>query len=208
MRVRTLATTAVVAALGLTSFVPADAAKRPALPKALVVKDLAGDANALNDQGFGAPVPDTAGPADAAPFDIRNVTIVTDKAGTAATRITATLELGAAPSPDGVYRVLSNLGGACFWFQATFLGGVADLSSIRVCGSGGGVNDFTDTDVPVKVDGTKLIWSVPLKSFKSAGLKPGAVLDGIGAESRLSQYAITAPRMDGLVSDAVYKVGQ
>lgn len=208
MRVRTLATTAVLAAIGLTSLVPANAAvRKPPAPKALVFKDLAGDGNAVNDQGFGVGPGGTATPADVAALDIRSVTLVTDKSGTAATKLIGTLELGAAPFTSGLYRIEANLGGQCFWTEATFSpGGVLDGAAIRVCDDT--TTGYTYYDSAVKVDGTKLIWTIPIKSFKSAGLKPGAVLDGLSADARLSEGAITAPSVDNATSDAVYKVGQ
>jgi hypothetical protein len=208
MRVRTLATTAALAAIGLTSLVPANAAvRKPAAPKALVFKDLVGDGNAVNDQGLGLLPAGTATPADADALDIRSVTLVTDKAGTGATKIIATLELGAAPFTSGLYRILSSLGGQCFWTEATFSpGGVLDGAAIRVCDDS--TTGYTYYDSAVKVSGSKLIWTIPIKSFKSAGLKPGAVLDGLGADARLSEGAITAPSVDTAASDAVYKVGQ
>ncbi len=200
--------TAAIAALAVAVSLPAVAdAKKPAAPKALVFEDLSGDGNALNNQGVSAvPATGTATPVDAASHDIRSVTIVTDKAGAAATKLIVTLKLAAAPAL-GVYRVNASLGGCVFWTEY----GVQPESSlngaaVRVCDDG--TTGYVYETVTGKIQGSSIIWTIPIKQFKSKGLKAGAVLDRLAADARGNQVAITTPSIDRASSDKVYKVGQ
>lgn len=207
MRARTLAVTAVTSALAVASLSPAAYAKKPAAPKPLVFKDATGDGNGLNDQGFGVGPASTPTPVQVDGFDIVSVKLVTDKAGSAATKLLATLELKAAPQSGGLYRILGDIGGSCFWTElALSPQGVADGSAVRVCDDS--TTGYTYYDVSSKVDGNKITWTIPIKSFKSAGLKPGAAIGGLGADARGSEVAVTVPSMDRASSDLMYKVGQ
>jgi hypothetical protein len=198
--------TAAVAAVAVALAVPGVAtAKKPAAPKTLVFTDLAGDANALNDQGFGVGPDATATPAQLDAFDIREVRIVSDKTGSAATKLTVSLKLAAAPT-IGIYRVLGSIGGCDFWTERSLNPNAAlDTSAVRVCGAT--ATDFTYTDVSSKIAGDTITWTIPIKAFKSAGLKPGAIWDTLGADARGNEVALTAPSIDGASTDAVYKVG-
>lgn len=201
--------TAAVAALALALAAPAaDAAvRKPPAPKALVFEDLAGDGNGLNNQGINAiPATGTATPVQVDGFDIRTVKLVTDKAGTAATKLIVTLTMAAKPG-IGIYRVNSSLGGCVFWTEYAINPDASlDGGAVRVCDES--ATGFHYEDVSAKVEGNSIVWTIPIKQFKAVGLKAGAVLDTLQADARGNQVAVTAPSMDRARTDKVYKVGQ
>lgn len=199
--------TAAVAALAVALAVPgvANAAKKPAAPKALVFTDLAGDGNAVNDQGFGLLPAGTATPAQVDGFDIREVKIVTDKAGSAASKIVVSLTLAGAPTV-GIYRVLGSVGGCDFWTEQSINPDASlDGAAVRTCDDG--TTGYAYTDVSSKITGSTITWTIPINAFKSKGVKPGAVWDSLGADARGNEVALTAPSVDSAATDAVYKIG-
>lgn len=206
MKIRTAAVAALAAALAVPAI--ADAAK-PAAPKAIVVEDLAGDGNALNNQGVGVvPATGTATPAQAAAFDIRSVKIVTDKAGAGATKLIMTLNLAAAPTPGGLYRILTDIGGCVFWTEYVVEADASlNASAVRFCDESA-TTGYTYYDATGKIEGSSIVWTIPIKQFKAQGLKVGAMLGNIGADARGSLVAVTVPSVDNLKTDKVYKVGQ
>ena len=196
--------TAAVAALAVALAVPGVANATDPTP--LVFTDQAGDANALNDQGFGVPLgAGTATPAQADPFDIRQVTIVTDQAGTAATQLIVSLTLAAAPTV-GVYRVLGSIGGCVFWTDQQ-IGPEASLSggTVRACDDS--AVGYAYTDVPTRIDGSTITWTIPIDAFAAQGLTAGAVWEELGADARGYEYWLTAPSVDHASTDATYTVG-
>ena len=204
MKIRTAAIAAVAVALAVPGV--ASAAKKPAAPKALVFTDLAGDGNALNGQGFADQLPaGTATPVQADAFDIREVKIVTDKAGAAATKLIVSLKLAAAPTV-GIYRVVGSIGGCAFWTERSLNDGAAlvDTSAVRTCDDG--TTGYAYTDVSSKIEGSTITWTIPVKAFKAKGLKAGAVWDGLGADARGNEVALTAPSIDRAETTSVYKV--
>lgn len=121
MRTRTARTT-VVASLVLAAGLAASASA--AHPTGLTLKDQAGDANAVNDQGFGSiygySPPEMSGPGSQPGKDILSLTLsptstakATMKAGKKSTTYTCTgftaaLELAAPPTPGTRYEVLGS----------------------------------------------------------------------------------------------------
>jgi hypothetical protein len=204
VKIRTAAAATLAVALAVPGVANA-AAKKPAAPKPLVFTDLAGDANAL-DPGLGAgPSGGTATPGQVDAFDIREVKIVTDKAGSAATKVLVSLKLAAAPT-IGIYRVVGDIGGCEFWTEQS-INPDASLNGAAVRTCDDGTTGYAYTDVSAKIDGSTITWTIPVKAFKAAGLKAGAVWGGLGADARGNEVALTAPSVDRAETDAVYKVG-
>lgn len=206
MKIRTAAVAALAAALAIPG--AADAAKKPAAPKPLVVEDLAGDGNAVNNQGqSNVPLKGTTTPVQAGGFDIRTVKLVTDKAGAAATKLTVTLTLAEAPVPGGLYRVLTDIGGCVFWTEYSVEPDASlNGSYVRVCDDSE-VTGYVYHDATGKIEEKSIIWTIPLKQFKAQGLKPGAMMGAVGADARVSAVAVTFPSVDNLKTDKAYKVG-
>lgn len=210
--VRPVLAIAAAGALAL-SVLPADAA-----PAALVLPDPAGDANGVNGQGFGDLVPlptDTStGPLSAASLDILNVTLAstgTDKVvkkGKRTTKVfectgfTATLELGAAPFESAIYRItgagVNN--GTIFWLNFTSDPADGQRAYLQFDGGSSDPLASSSVDVPFKVDGSKVVFTVSSASLKAAGEKLSSFTwSGIGAHSRTSLIAVVVPQFDELV---------
>jgi len=181
---------------------PAHAAKAPE------ISDPAGDANLLNDQSFGASVPEQSTPVDLSAADITKVDLATTKKGRKVTGFTITMTLSAAPTvPDVFYRVSASTAscGTLFFEYST--------SPTTAGGSARCVAELpTDPSKAVKltsvvVKGSSVVWTVPVKSIpKGSSL---ANLDGqtrftAGAAGR----AVTAPQFDYASSAATFTVGK
>jgi hypothetical protein len=201
---------AAVAALSV-GLLPAEAA-----PKALVLKDVAGDANALNAQGFGdvVPVPgdNATGPASAASLDILSVSLAstgTDKKvkkGKKTTTVfdctgfSVTMELAAAPFASAIYRVQgTGVNNATIWWLNYSVSPEGTSSYIQYDGGSGDPLASSTLDVPAKVEGSKITWTVSNAALKGTGEKPGAFSwSALGAHTRTSLVAVVAPEVDSM----------
>lgn len=203
------------AAALVVGLAPAQAAQAP-----LVVKDTVGDGNALNGQGIVTGVGDTStGPAQLAALDIVSLTVAntgttrTVKQGKKTTKVfdctgmQVTLELGAAPFASAIYRVLGvgSVNPGTWWLtftnDATTSGGQVQYSPDAGDPLAGGV-----IDVPTKVDGNKIIWTVSRSIIKGTGEKQVFDWSAIGAHSRTIAGVVTAPQVDELAEESFFKV--
>lgn len=203
---------AAVAALTL-GLLPAEAA-----PATVVLKDAVGDANAVNGQGFGdvigTPTDTSTGPASVAALDIVSVTL----ASTGTTRkvkqgkkvvsvfdctgFTATLELGAAPFASAIYRI-TGVGvnnGSIFWLNFTSDPVEGQRGYLQFDGGSSDPLSSSTVDVPFKVEGSKVVFTVSSSTLKAAGEKlTSFTWSGIGGHSRTSLVAVVVPQVDELV---------
>ena len=195
--------TAAVAALAVALAVPGVA--KATDPTPLVFTDQAGDANALNDQNMGVAPGGTATPVSPDAYDIREVTIVTDAAGAAATQLIVSLTLEGAPY-GGVYRVLGSIGGCKIWTeQKLHTYSPLDGAFVRTCDDG--TTGYTYTRVSSEIDGSTITWTIPIDAFAAKGLGAGAVWEELRADARGNQVVLTAPSVDSAFTDATYTVG-
>lgn len=205
--------------------VSAHAAPPPAAPKPLVLTDLAGDANAANDQGLvsGTPVPagTATGPATVAQFDIKSVTVAAT--GAMATRkvgkkkikyfnctgYTATLELAGAPLSNGaLYRIQgSATSHDTYWLQYAVDAAGTATTVLRYTDEAATLGTSTIAIAPAKIDGTKITFTVTGANMKASGESLGkTILSGFGADVRTNGQipgvgGATAPMWDQLPID-------
>lgn len=216
--------TVLAAALAAAAVAAPSAFAAPAAPQ---ITDVAGDANGLNAQGFEdllTPVPDkgtATAPASYAPADVVSTRFTTTKVKKGkklvVTGYTVTLTLGAPPANGITYRV-----GASTPLCTSF------FHEYRIDPTGGaktGVRCATTAtaatyEVPaVKIVGSTLTWTVPLKALK--GYKVGTLFDNLDAQTRgfvwLAGQSVdvpalgrttgfTVPQIDHATSDGVYKL--
>ena len=172
-----------------------------------VLKDTAGDANGVNDQGA-LPVggDGAAGPGSDAAKDILSLTYKGTKKGTACTGFTVELKLSAAPSTNTLYRVdgTAPVNSGLWWLQYN-----GSTSKLRYSdGSGAPLSSGTvDLTVPVKVTGSTLLFTVLEKDLKASGEKlKGFVISAPAADIRTVSPAATAPQWDAVhAPDASFK---
>ena len=228
MKIRTVAVLAVPLAACLTMSAQAAPTKAPA---PLVMTDTVGDGNGLNAQGFltggAGPVSaeGNATPADVAAVDIRNVTIA--PTGTLSTKkvrgkkvttfdctgFTATIDLGAAPLTTGaLYRITASATvNGLFWLEYHIAPGFDPETVLRYTDTPEALppNDKNLDIAPVKIVGTKLVFTVTNKNLKAVGERAGHItLSAFGADIRANSGVITAPILDQLITDGSqsYKV--
>lgn len=181
------------------------------------VKDVTGDANAINDQGLCFAPPacgpnDTATPGSQAGFDIVSLTFGSTFKGKTPTALVVTLEYAGKPDETStVHRVTAEDAAGCSTFLIQYYAEpTGNSSSLRTCGDPASPTALSlDIDLPMpKVDGNKLVWTIPYTLLKGlpSPLKPGGVLSGLGAHNRLA-HAVTAPVIDNVTSEATYKLG-
>jgi len=192
MRLR-LISAAAVAGIAVAA-APGFAAKAP---KPQIV-DPAGDANGVNDQGTGEPVPSSATPADDLAADITSVAFastfkvkkVKGKTVKVPTGFTVTMKLGAAPAPETFYRVTVVVP-SCDDLFLEYGTDVATGGTAMRCPAlpGGDETDYTIPDAVVKAN--TIVWTVPV-----AALPAGTTLSSLHAETRFNPALITAPAID------------
>lgn len=223
---KSVALVAPLALLGLVA--SAHAAPPAAAPKPLVVADLTGDANAVNDGGLlnGDPIPSgtKTDPASMAAFDIKNFSIAAT--GAMATRkvgkkkvkyfnctgYTATIELAAAPQTTAsLYRVqaatqkLEQL-----WLEFRNPAGGTQSTKLRYTdpASVSGTSSI-DLKVPAKVQEAKVIFTVGAADLKAVGEALGkTVVSALKVDVRSHLNAVTLPMWDEALADeaAAWKV--
>jgi len=164
------------------------------------ISDPAGDANGLNDQGAGAPVPSqSTGPAEYAGADITKVAFVSTFKTTRAhgkvikkpTGFTVTMTLGAAPMPETFYRITAAIP-ACDSLFIEFGTDAATGGTAMRCPALPGQDGGIDYTVPEAVQkGSTIKWTVPVSA-----LPAGTTLQSLHAETRGNPALITAPAID------------
>ena len=204
MRIR-LATAVAVAGIAVAALPGHAATPKPQ------ISDPAGDANAVNDQGAGAPIPSTStGPADDAAADITTVAFastfkikkVKGKTVKVPTGFTVTMKLGAAPVPETFYRVTASIP-SCDSLFLEYGTDVAFGGTAMRCPALPGATgvDYTIPNAVVKA-GT-IVWTVPV-----AALPAGTTLSSLHAETRFNPAVITAPAIDVADGSATFTIGK
>ena len=205
MRLRLLALAA-VAGIGVTAL-PSQAATAPK-PQ---ITDPAGDANGLNDQGFGTGVPpSTATPSDLSAADITGVALQTtfrtkkvkNKKVRVPTGSTITVNFSATPDTNTFYAVTFASTGACKSVNLVY-----DANSIPLYAQDRGICEDTTTGSDIggpvgKVVGKSLVWTLPLSAFPVK-----TMFSDIGAQTLTGQVpAVTLDETDA--SNATFTVGK
>ena len=209
MRIR-LCAFAAAAGLAVAAF-PAHAAT----PKPQIT-DPTGDANGINDQGLGLPIPSQGGPADFAAADITSVlfktTFVTrtvnKKRVKVPTGFTVTLSLAAVPTvPNVIYRVAASAT-TCqtlFFEYSTAVNATTPGSARCAASLPAPSGPVTITSAIVK--GKTVVWTVPIASEPK-----GTTLSGLNAQTRFVSgtpgVSLTAPQFDGAASTSTFTVGK
>ena len=208
MRIR-LATAAAVAGIAVVAL-PGHAATAPK-PQ---ITDPSGDANAINDQGLGSPVPSvpsvSTGPADDSAADISSVTFastfkvkkVKGKTVKVPTGFTVTMKLGAAPVPETFYRITAAIPSCTDLFIEYGTDVAAGGTAMRCPALPGATGtDYSVPDAVVK-DST-IVWTIPVSA-----LPAGTTLSTLHAETRFNPAVITAPAIDVASGSATFTVGK
>jgi hypothetical protein len=189
--------------------------------KALSWTDVAGDANALNDQGGLAPAGpnDTATPADHSAADVTGVTFARLDDGKKVLGITVTMKLSGAPSQGTLYRVTGSAGNCTtFWFQYSWSAGGAGVPTLRhncvdSTSPTAAVSNTVSVPIDGKVVGSSIVWTLPVKELPP-GVKLGSIVSPALGETRAilgaaGQSVITAPVIDQTPTQtSAYKIGQ
>jgi hypothetical protein len=196
------------AAAGLAvATLPAHAASAPK-PQ---ITDPAGDANGLNDQGAGTPLPSVSTPVDDAAADITGITLqtvfVTKKVKHKTVKkpvgSTITVSFSGALDTNTFYAVsFTSAGTSCKSVNLVY-----DTSSVPLYAQNRGICEDTTTGSTIagpqaKVSGSNLVWSLPLSAFPV-----NTTLSNIGAQTLTGAVPLlvldqTAP------SKVTFKVGQ
>jgi hypothetical protein len=178
------------------------------------ITDAKGDGNGINGQGQVGGV-SVAGGGSAA-LDVVSGKFESVKKGKTVTDLKVILELAgkpfAAEASSAIYRVTTNVGGCILWFQAQQTPDATAAFNVRTCSSTSLTGSVTTPITGGKIEETKLVWTIPLKTLAGLGFKSGALLEGLGAHTR--SYAGTAatggatvPQWDEAVSSLTYKLG-
>lgn len=204
MRAR-LITLAALGGLALASF-PAHAAT--AKPQ---ITDPTGDANGINDQGVGAPIPSEAGPADFSAGDITSVsftsTFVTRKVSGKLKRVptgfTVKMALASAPTtPEVFYRVVASAADCTDVFFEYGTDVATGGSTVR-CPATPPAPSTTYSDAAAVVKGNTITWTLPLRAFPV-----GTTFTSLTAQTRFNPAVVTAPQIDAAASTATFTVGK
>ena len=210
MRTRTRLVTSILIGGLVVAALPAHAAK----PKPQVT-DPSGDANGVNDQALGAPVPSAGtGPASLAAADITGVTFATTfgkkkvhrKTVKVVKGFTVTMALAAAPSlPNIIYRVSAAAAGCGtdVFFEYTSGGD----TQVRCPNEDVTKDSTTYTSAPAVVKDKTITWSLPVSAFPA-----GTSFSTLNAQTRQVTsspvVSLTAPQYDYASSNATFTVGK
>jgi hypothetical protein len=171
-----------------------------AAPKPLVLTDIAGDANALNDQGLGQGVDNNATPVSEAAADIVKTTLANTFKGKKCTGFTITMEMAGDvdPSLPAIYRLLGNTTKNDGIFQIYLNNGaIADGESEIRHGAGEEDASFPMKN-PAKIAGKTITFTVTDKEIKAFGDKPGNKITDFSMEVRGSSGVSFVPVIDQL----------
>ena len=168
-----------------------------AATKPLVLKDAAGDANAVNGQGVlndaGRP-----GPGSQPGKDVLSLTLA-PLPGKACTGYTAVIELAAPPSTNTIFRVLGTTAknDRLFWLQYDNNALRGTSATLR---TGEGTNALATA---AKVTGSRITLTVTEKDLTTAGEKlTGLTVIAPGVDVRTSTGVLTVPSWDVLVNES------
>lgn len=200
---------------------PALAAGKLAAAKPLSWTDMAGDANAFNDQGGIAPAapPETAGPAQWDAADVVGVTFNRLDDGKKVLGLTVTMKLTGAPSQGALYRVTGAAGNCTtFWFQYNWAAGGDAKPTLRhdcvdSTSPTAAVSNTVSVPIDGKVVGNSIVWTLLMKDLPP-GVKLGSVISPALGEVRgivgaAGNSVITAPVIDQTATQtSTYKIGQ
>ena len=215
--------TAVLAALAAAAVLAPHAGAAP--KKAPQVKDITGDANGINAQGFEdlAPqVPDggtATAPASVAAGDIVSVQFASTVVKKKVTGFTVALVLGGAPTAGLTYRVEA-VTPACasFFIEYRVDPSGAAKTGVRCAATDGAA---TYAVAPAKIAGSTITWTVPLAALGKA-YKVGTQLTSLGAQTRGFIWfagqtvdipelgkttGLTVPQIDHATSATPFKIG-
>ena len=189
----------------------------PVKTKPVTITDQAGDANAVNGEGF-TTVPATATPAQDAGADILSISWQTLVKNRALGGMQVVMTLSAPPQTQTIYRATGGTSD-CTTFQfnyAAFADGATATSLQDNC-PGFTPSSATSTTETVKlspavISGNTITWTLP-KNLVPAGFKPGAALTGLGGHTRL--YAgtsltggATVPQLDEAAGPGTFIYGK
>ena len=211
--VRPVLVTATAAAL----FTGVVASASPATsPTTLVLTDTNGDANALNDEGFGSPAPQgTATPGSQAAMDIVKATFadtgttkkVRGKKVFTCTGFTVTIEM-AGPvntSIPAIYRVIGNTTANDGVFQL-YWNNAPTGAATEVRYGAGSADDTVALSNEAKIDGNKIVLTITTSDIKGFGDKLGDEIVDFAVQDSISSGATFAPQVDQLISDKTFKM--
>ena len=176
------------------------AAGATAAPKPLVLEDVTGDANALNDQGFGLGVDNNSTPVSEAAADIVKATLANTFAGKTCTGFTITMEMAADvdPSLPAIYRLLGNTTKNDGIFQIYLNNGAAAAGESEIRYGAGDADTTVPMKTPAKVAGKTITFTVSAKEMKAFGDKPGNKITTFSMEVRGSSGVSFVPVIDQL----------
>lgn len=175
------------------------------------ITDPAGDANGVNDQGVGAPIPSkSTAPADDAGADITGVTFtstfvtkkVRRKIVKTPTGFTVKMALSAAPTPETFYRVVATIPG-CTQLFIEYGTDVAEGGTAMRCPALPGAKETDYSIAPAVVKKNIITWTVPVSA-----LPAGTTLSALSAQTRFNPALVTAPQIDYASSAATFTVGK
>ena len=194
--------TAVCAALAATTVL---AHPGQAATTGLSFTDPLGDANGVNDQAFGLPVPSTSTPADLASADITKVAFQTlyNKRTRKPSAIQVTVTLAAAPDKTTDYNINATVPDGCDGGSGTALNlqyeAAGGLSPSTVVNCNGKATTGTAIGLgPAVVDAAKhtITWTVD-----GTGFKPKGTVDSITVQSTVFVVGI----YDSATADRTYR---
>jgi len=175
------------------------------------ITDPAGDANGVNDQGFGVGVPpSTATPTDVSAADITGIALQTtfrtkkvkNKKVRVPTGSTITVNFSSAPDTNTFYAVTFASTGACKSVNLVY-----DANSIPLYAQDRGICEDTTTGSDIggpvaRVVGKSIVWTLPLSAFPVK-----TTFSDIGAQTLTGQIpAVTLDETDS--SDVTFTVGK
>lgn len=177
-----------------------------AASKPLVLEDVAGDANALNDQGFGAGVDNNSTPIQYAPTDIVKATLANTVVKKKCTGFTFTIEFAEAvdPSASVIYRLLGTTTRNDGIFQIYLNNGAAAGGETEIRHGAGEEDNTFPLKTPAKVDGKTITFTITDREMKTFGDKPGNKIMDMTVEVRVSSGVSFVPVVDQLVTDKTF----
>jgi hypothetical protein len=173
-----------------------------AATKRFAVTDATGDANGVNSQSLGLPLPSTSTPADVSGADITKIEFVNVFKGTGKNRkangFDVTLRLAAPMQAGTLITLTMNTSRPC-GESSTIQLGYSQTSSLAICQSAtpGG----TSTDIgswQLSSDSKSVTWSI------QNIFKPGTKIDAIAATTSVFVVGV----FDEATTDAVFSYGQ
>ena len=169
-----------------------------AATKPLVLEDVTGDANALNDQGFGAGVDNNATPISYAPTDLVKATLANTIVQRKCTGFTLTMEFAADvdPAASVIYRLLGTTTNNDGIFQIYLNNGAAAGGESEIRHGAGEEDNTFALKTPAKVDGKTITFTVSDREMKAFGDKPGAQIRDFAVEVRVSSGVSFVPVVD------------